>query len=428
MRLSFLLLAVMAINSCKTTGLFKKESPHERFTESLKEAGLDASALGIAWQTAASAALASPLSLTLPYQEKGFFDQARPSAAGYRFSLLQGQKASVAINKRSEGTAMLFADLFDAVSKKRIAFADSSLQLEVEADERMDLVLRVQPELLKSIEYTLVIKVLPSLAFPVPGKQRGKIGSFWGAARDGGARSHEGIDIFAAKRTPTVAVADGRVQRVQENRLGGKVVFFRPKDKNLSVYYAHLDEQLVSAGQNLKAGDTIGLIGNTGNARTTPPHLHFGIYTAAGAVDPLPFVNPDVKPVPPIKAEANAINTTVRTAKRTEASTPNGDLPLEKHCPVKILAAYNDQYRVLLPDGTLASLKATELEELSSLGRLSAKAGTMLLEKPAAAALVVATLQNNEPVQEVGYFSGFSMVRQGEQLRWVYQATAKRSK
>jgi len=37
-------------------------------------------------------------------------------------------------------------------------------------------------------------------------------------------------------------------------------------------------------------GDTLGFVGNTGNARNTLPHLHFGIYTGNGAIDPLPFI------------------------------------------------------------------------------------------------------------------------------------------
>ena len=47
---------------------------------------------------------------------------------------------------------------------------------------------------------------------------------------------------------------------------------------------------MVSGGNRVRVGDTLGFVGNTGNAKTTPPHLHFGIYTRGGAIDPLPFV------------------------------------------------------------------------------------------------------------------------------------------
>ena len=52
----------------------------------------------------------------------------------------------------------------------------------------------------------------------------------------------------------------------------------RPLFGNLRLYYAHLDTQLVAPGQIVRAGDPIGTIGNTGNAITTPPHLHFGVF------------------------------------------------------------------------------------------------------------------------------------------------------
>jgi murein DD-endopeptidase MepM/ murein hydrolase activator NlpD len=63
-------------------------------------------------------------------------------------------------------------------------------------------------------EYTLSVSVGPSLGFPVSGN-KASIGSFWGDNRDGGKRSHEGVDIFAAKLTPAIAAADGVVTGVR---------------------------------------------------------------------------------------------------------------------------------------------------------------------------------------------------------------------
>jgi murein DD-endopeptidase MepM/ murein hydrolase activator NlpD len=141
------------------------------------------------------------------------------------------------------------------------------------------------------------------LAFPVSGK-KSSIGSFWGAARDGGKRKHEGIDIFAKKGTPVVAVTDGIVSAVTNGGIGGKTVWLRSFDYSWTAYYAHLDQQKVKRGQFVKKGEVLGTVGNTGNARTTPAHLHFGIYTWNGAVNPLPYVkqSPKVdlsKPVQP---------------------------------------------------------------------------------------------------------------------------------
>jgi len=59
----------------------------------------------------------------------------------------------------------------------------------------------------------------------------------------------------------------------------------------MSYYYAHLERATVSPGQRVRVGDVIGYVGNSGNAATTDPHLHFGIYRwGRGAVDPFPLL------------------------------------------------------------------------------------------------------------------------------------------
>lgn len=132
--------------------------------------------------------------------------------------------------------------------------------------------------------------VSKSLAFPVAGK-RAKVGSFWGAERDGGKRKHEGIDIFAKKGTPVVAVCDGIIVSSGNTPRGGKVLWLQSLRHRWKAYYAHLDQKKVKPGQLVKKGQVLGTVGNTGNAKYTPSHLHFGIYkTFGGAMNPLPFV------------------------------------------------------------------------------------------------------------------------------------------
>ncbi|MGB3774939.1 MAG: M23 family metallopeptidase, partial [Leeuwenhoekiella sp.] len=92
---------------------------------------------------------------------------------------------------------------------------------------------------------------------------------------------------------------DGMVSSTGDRGLGGKQVWLRSGIFGNSLYYAHLDSIIASTGQRVKVGDTLGLVGNTGNARTTPPHLHFGIYKRGrGAINPLPFVFEGVAPIP----------------------------------------------------------------------------------------------------------------------------------
>lgn len=160
--------------------------------------------------------------------------------------------------------------------------------------------------------------VAKELVFPVSGKSN--IGSYWGDERDGGQRRHEGIDIFAAKGTPVVAVADGYVIEVTEDGIGGKSVTIQSNDYDWRTYYAHLDEQKVSKGQLVKKGQLVGTVGNTGNAKTTPAHLHFGMYEGSTAMDPLPYVKTSPRVAAPVKAGPVVYKQT-RTSQPTASKT-----------------------------------------------------------------------------------------------------------
>jgi murein DD-endopeptidase MepM/ murein hydrolase activator NlpD len=140
-----------------------------------------------------------------------------------------------------------------------------------------------------SFDKTPVSPVSKSLVFPVAGK-KSFVGSFWGAVRDGGKRKHEGIDIFARKGTPVVAICDGIIVSKGSTPRGGKVLWLQSTTHPMTVYYAHLDQHKAKSGQFVRKGEVIGTVGNTGNARYTPAHLHFGIYKYTGAVNPLPYV------------------------------------------------------------------------------------------------------------------------------------------
>jgi murein DD-endopeptidase MepM/ murein hydrolase activator NlpD len=117
------------------------------------------------------------------------------------------------------------------------------------------------------------------------------IQSVFGAQRDAGQRLHEGIDIFAPRGTPVVAATDGWVGNALTNGLGGNVIWVWNPLAGTRTYYAHLGRHEAHPGQRVMAGEVVGYVGNTGNARGGPTHLHFGIYVVGeGSVDPLPFV------------------------------------------------------------------------------------------------------------------------------------------
>ncbi len=110
----------------------------------------------------------------------------------------------------------------------------------------------------------------------------------WGAPRSGG-RSHQGVDMFAAHGTPLYALEPGTV-RASDNSLGGVSVHLAGSSGD-AYYYAHMSERIVVTGQRVRAGEVLGAVGNTGNARFTPPHLHFQYHPGGGGpVNPTPLV------------------------------------------------------------------------------------------------------------------------------------------
>jgi peptidoglycan LD-endopeptidase LytH len=128
------------------------------------------------------------------------------------------------------------------------------------------------------------------LALPVRTVRVKQISDTWQVARSEG-RLHQGQDLFARRGTPIYSATEGYVVRVGENRLGGQTVSVIGAGGRI-YYYAHLDSYApgLSVGDRVTSDTVIGSVGTTGNAQGTPPHLHFGVYTASGAINPLPLL------------------------------------------------------------------------------------------------------------------------------------------
>jgi hypothetical protein len=224
-------------------------------------------------------------------------------------------------------------------------------------------------------EYALSVSVGPSLGFPVSGN-KARVGSFWGADRDGGKRSHEGIDIFAPKLTPAVAGADGEITGVRDGGLGGKVVWLKVNGKNTFLYYAHLDKQLVHEGQSVMKGDVVGLVGNTGNAKYTPSHLHFGVYTSSGPVNPLPFVNPSIKTAPSVPAKKLSGSLKLVKAQKTQKG-----ILIKPNTELLPLAVNSQGYLAELPDGNIIQTPFAAVKVLQQPARQILPAVTVVNSK-----------------------------------------------
>jgi murein DD-endopeptidase MepM/ murein hydrolase activator NlpD len=122
----------------------------------------------------------------------------------------------------------------------------------------------------------------------------------WAFPRPGG-RTHEGTDMFAPIGTPVLAVADGEVIRLnREDRydgglrrgLGGRTVHIATSESE-RWYFAHLEviDPGLSVGDEVVAGQQIGTVGDSGNARGGPPHLHIGRYIDDIGVNPWPAMH-----------------------------------------------------------------------------------------------------------------------------------------
>ena len=129
--------------------------------------------------------------------------------------------------------------------------------------------------------------------FPVAGAR--SYSDTFGAPRMFGtsyAHLHQGTDIFASQGTPLVAVERGVLIKVGTDILGGTKLWLVGAS-GTRYYYAHLSAFAAGTVENkvVAAGEVVGYVGNTGNAVTTPPHVHFEVHPGGGAaVNPYPLL------------------------------------------------------------------------------------------------------------------------------------------
>lgn len=103
---------------------------------------------------------------------------------------------------------------------------------------------------------------------------------------------HQGIDIMAKRGTQIVSPVEGTVVSIDYSGIGGKYVKVRDRNGNVH-YFAHMDSQAknLRPGQKVRAGTFLGTVGNTGNARDTSPHLHYGVKNKNNKpVNPYPWL------------------------------------------------------------------------------------------------------------------------------------------
>jgi murein DD-endopeptidase MepM/ murein hydrolase activator NlpD len=139
-----------------------------------------------------------------------------------------------------------------------------------------------------------------ALMVPVEGVRPEKVPDTYWQPRDGGARTHQAVDILAKRGTPVLSADSGTVLRLSKNTLGGITIYATDPDRRFVFYYAHLDGYApgLFEGKPVAQGELLGYVGTTGNAPKNTPHLHFQVMRYVDArqwwngppFDPRPFL------------------------------------------------------------------------------------------------------------------------------------------
>jgi murein DD-endopeptidase MepM/ murein hydrolase activator NlpD len=137
---------------------------------------------------------------------------------------------------------------------------------------------------------------IESVVWPIDGDYERPLINSWGYPRAPGTIDehwHEGIDIFAPEGERLVAAEGGEVTDIGVGTLGGLKIWILG-ESGTRWYYAHLMafNPDLNVGDQVTAGDLIGFVGKTGNAISTPPHLHLQMHPGGGRpVNPYPILN-----------------------------------------------------------------------------------------------------------------------------------------
>ncbi|UII28432.1 peptidoglycan DD-metalloendopeptidase family protein [Fulvivirga maritima] len=425
----FIAILLSSCNGLKSIkDAFSDKAPYQKYKESLAGAGLENTALAQKWMLAGQNALADSIIIELPFQETGYFSDSEPSARSFSFQAHEGQIVSISCEASIEKpSSFLFIDLFQKKDREwnQVEHGDSTMNMEYEIYQTGQYLLRLQPPLLAKSFYNIKILVDPTLKNPVQGATNRSIGSFYGAPRDGGARAHEGIDIFAARGTPVIAPAEGYVTRVGTNRLGGNTVWLKDSKRGQSYYFAHLEKQLVQSGKKVMPGDTLGLVGNTGNAKSTPPHLHFGIYSR-GSKDPINYVKTIDNTLAPFNTDSSTFNQQYIT-KPTKMNLRSGPGTtyavldrLEKNTVVKPIGQNGEWLRIELPDHKQGYLSKKLIQAAGSELQNIELMAQPLYSSASDSAVPIMMLPDSTSAQVLGIFKNFSLIKTlNERMGWI---------
>jgi murein DD-endopeptidase MepM/ murein hydrolase activator NlpD len=335
------ILPVLIFLSCRTEVVpqaYRPTNAHEEYEKSLAQAGLSQTALVMDWIASSETALENPIFIYPPFKERVYFDPSKASSVGYSFSVKRGQKISI---EPASGTSLsfrLYVDLFRTGTPGNAFIhtasgSENSNNIDIDVRADGEYILRLQPELLRGGSFTVTIQVSSSLAFPVKGHDSSAFISWFGDSRNGGTRKNEGIDILAPRGTEVVSPSRAYVRRLGINRRGGSIIWMQDSERNINLYFAHLDTQLAEEWKYVQQGETI------------------------GTVDPFYYIHNFKKDIPSIRADTGLLGQWTRAVDDNTilSASPekNGKtvMTLDRHTLLQVVAASAGMYRVSLPNG-----------------------------------------------------------------------------
>lgn len=433
--LCFVFLSCTGLTACEPHGAPGAVAKHSAYMQQLADSGLEATLLGQRWRRAADRALREPTQVVLPYAEQGALLAHETAALGFAFEANAGQVLEIklvrrAVDDSAEDHGRVYVDVFRIehgdsgnVFKRLEDASINGMGLKIAIPTSADYVVRIQPELLTSTLYALTLELGASLPFPVAGHDASAVQSFFGDDRDAGTRLHNGIDIFAERLTPVLAVARGRAVP-SRNNLGGNVVWLNTA--GISYYYAHLERFALSKPRRVAPGDVLGYVGNTGNAAGTSPHLHFALYRwGRGAMDPLPRLIERRLPRDEVaiasfepryvRTSADALNLRAAPSLRGDvlAKLPNGTIVWAPGRSGEWL-----RVRDPLARGWISEPFQSGLVSASSEPEVAQKL-TLLRDAPDPEALVIAALDPGSEYYPLGTLEGHTVIEAGPVSGWV---------
>ena len=408
--LALIIVFVFALTSCQTFQTILNVSPYESYLKSLESSGISKSTMGKKWITSGENALLNPNeTIKLPFKAEIFFRETAPIAISYRLKYEEYAKLTFKITSKTKENNRIYIDVFEENPNrsrvKNLYVKDTVFTYDDNSSK--SLILRIQPQLLVNQFVTIEIIENPKLAFPVKNGSNKDIQSFWGVDRDGGSRRHEGVDIFNKKGTPILAVEDGTIARVETTNLGGKVVWQRLGLFGQSIYYAHLDSQTVNSGQVVKKGDVVGFMGNTGNAKFTPSHLHFGIYTGSGAIDPLLYIQK--RDTIPDKLKLNEKYLEDEVFVKTE----NAQIPINVLSISSGAINYTDYL------GNLQNVNQLNINNNFKSKFKPKPLGQNIIDEPILEGIPIARFKANDPFKILGFVDNYLYLEQKEVRGWI---------